>query len=165
MKQIITLIILSFHAITYSHETYFAFAEMEYNDECSCLEISIKVSSHDLNSIAENKIEDFRSLEIALNDKIQNTEIVENILLQGFQISQHQKFTQLFYEGHELNNDGNCYFFFRSEEIDNESINVRFDLFMSTYTEQQNKLIYRKSRESNETYCFFVFRRQTDIKL
>ena len=165
MKQIITIIILSFHAFTFSHETYFAFAEMEYNDDCSCLEISIKVSSHDLNSIAENKIEDFQSLESALNDKKQIADIVENILLQGFEISQHEKFTQLFYEGYELNNDGNCYFFFRSEEIDNESINVRFDLFMSTYTEQQNKLIYRNGRESNETYSFFIFNRQTDILL
>ena len=165
MKQILTLVILSFHAITYSHETYFAFAEIEYKDDCSCLEISIKVSSHDLNSIAENKIENFQSLESALNDKKQITDIVENIIFQGFQISQHEKFTQLIYEGFELNNDGNCYFFFRSEEIDNESINVRFDLFMSSYTEQQNKLIYRNSRESNETYSFFIFNRQTNIQL
>ena len=43
MKQILTLVILSIHALTYSHETYFAFAEMEYNDDCACLEISIKV--------------------------------------------------------------------------------------------------------------------------
>ena len=117
MKQIITIIILSFHAFTFSHETYFAFAEMEYNDDCSCLEISIKVSSHDLNSIAENKIEDFQSLESALNDKKQIADIVENILLQGFEISQHEKFTQLFYEGYELNNDGNCYFFLGAKKL------------------------------------------------
>ena len=165
MKQFITLVILSFHALTYAHETYFAFAEMEYNNECSRLEISIKVSSHDLNSIAESQIENFQSLESALTDKKQSTDIVANILLQGFQISQQQRFTQLFYEGFELNNDGNCYFFFRSEEIDNESINVRFDLFMNTYTEQQNKLIYRDSKESKETYSFFLFKRQTDIQL
>ena len=115
MKQFITLVILSFHALTYAHETYFAFAEMEYNNECSCLEISIKVSSHDLNSIAESQIENFQSLESALTDKKQSTDIVANILLQGFQISQQQRFTQLFYEGFELNNDGNCYFFFSSK--------------------------------------------------
>ena len=165
MKQILTLVILSIHALTYSHETYFAFAEMEYNDDCACLEISIKVSSHDLNSIAENKIENYQSLESALNDNKQITDIVENIIFQGFQISQHEKFAQLFYEGFELNNDGNCYFFFRSEEIDIELINVRFDLFMNTYTEQQNKLIYRDSKESKETYSFFLFKRQTDIQL
>ena len=149
MKQIFTLIFLSFHALTFAHETYFAFAEMEYDDKCSCLEISITVSSHDLNEIAENDIENYKGLESALIDKKQIKEITDNIILKGF----------------ELNNDGNCYFFFKSEEIEPETINVRFDLFMGIYTEQQNKIIYRNSNDINETYGFFIFKRQTDIKL
>ena len=75
MKQIFTLIFLSFHALTFAHETYFAFAEMEYDDKCSCLEISIKVSSHDLNEIAENDIENYKGLESALIDKKQIKEL------------------------------------------------------------------------------------------
>ena len=102
---------------------------------------------------------------IDLIDKKQIKEITDDIILQGFQISQAKKFTQLFYEGFELNNDGNCYFYFRSEEMDHETINVRFDLFMGIYTDQQNKLIYRNSDDINETYGFFIFKRQTDIKL
>ena len=165
MKHIFTLIFLSFHTLNFAHETYFAFAEMEYDDKCSCLEISIKVSSHDLNEIAENDIENYKSLESALIDKKQIKEITDNIILKGFQISQAKIITQLFYEGFELNNDGNCYFFFKSEEIEPETINVRFDLFMGIYTEQQNKIIYRNSNDINETYGFFIFKRQTDIKL
>jgi len=36
---------------------------------------------------------------------------------------------------------------------------------MGIYTEQQNKIIYRNSNDINETYGFFIFKRQTDIKL
>ena len=165
MKKILLLFLLSFSTFCQGHETYFAFAEMEYNKECSCLEISIRVSSHDLNLIAENQIENYQGLENALTDKKQIKDIIDNIVLKGFQISQYKSFTQLFYQGFELNNDGNCYLFLNSEEIAHDSINVQFDLFMGIYTEQQNKLIYRKSKELNETYSFFIFRRQTDIKL
>lgn len=165
MKSILLLILLAISTYSLSHETYFAFAEMEYDENCSCLEISIKVSAHDLNSIAENEIKNYSGLEKALNNEEQIQKIIQKIILPGFKITQNQKELELFYEGFELNNDGNCLFFLRTQKIERSVVNVTFDLFMSTYIEQQNKLIYNKSNHSKEPYNFFESKRETEIIL
>ncbi len=165
MKGILILFLLFLSAFSYGHDTYFAFAEMEYAEDCSCLEISIKVSAHDLNSIAENQSKDYLGLEKTLNSKAGNSTIIQQIILQGFEINQNQKKIASFYEGFELNNDGNCFFYFKTEKIEKSLIDVRFDLFMNTYLEQQNKLIYNKSDHSKKTFVFFGSSRETKLVL
>lgn len=165
MKSILLLILLAISTYSLGHETYFAFAEMEYDEDCSCLEISIKVSAHDLNSIVANEIKNYTGLEKVLNDDGQNQKVIKNFIIQGFSITQNQKEVQLFYEGFELNNDGNCLFFLRTEELEKSAVNIQFDLFMDSYIEQQNKLIYKKSNHSKEPYSFFESRRETEITL
>lgn len=165
MKGILILFLLFLSPFSYGHDTYFAFAEMEYAEDCSCLEISIKVSAHDLNSIAENQSKDYLGLEKTLNSKAGNSTIIQQIILQGFEINQNQKKIASFYEGFELNNDGNCFFYFKTEKIEKSLIDVRFDLFMNTYLEQQNKLIYNKSDHSKKTFVFFGSSRETKLVL
>ena len=109
MKGILILFLLLLSAFSYGHDTYFAFAEMEYDEDCSCLEISIKVSAHDLNSIAENQTKNYLGLEKTLNSKEGNSNIIQQIILKGFEINQYQKIVS-FYEGFELNNDGIVFF-------------------------------------------------------
>ena len=165
MKGILILFLLFLSAFSYGHDTYFAFAEMEYDEDCSCLEISIKVSAHDLNSIAENQTKNYLGLEKTLNSKEGNSNIIQQIILQGFEINQYQKKIVSFYEGFELNNDGDCFFYFKTEKLEKGLIDIRFDLFMNTYLEQQNKLIYNKSDHSKQTLVFFGSSRETKIAL
>jgi hypothetical protein len=165
MKGILILFLLLLSAFSYGHDTYFAFAEMEYDEDCSCLEISIKVSAHDLNSIAENQTKNYLGLEKTLNSKEGNSNIIQQIILQGFEINQYQKKIVSFYEGFELNNDGDCFFYFKTEKLEKGLIDIRFDLFMNTYLEQQNKLIYNKSDHSKQTFVFFGSSRETKITL
>lgn len=165
MKGILILFLLFLSAFSYGHDTYFAFAEMEYDEDCSCLEISIKVSAHDLNSIAENQTKNYLGLEKTLNSKEGNSNIIQQIILQGFEINQYQKKIVSFYEGFELNNDGDCFFYFKTEKLEKGLIDIRFDLFMNTYLEQQNKLIYNKSDHSKQTIVFFGSSRETKIAL
>jgi len=146
MKGILILFLLFLSAFSYGHDTYFAFAEMEYDEDCACLEISIKVSAHDLNSIAENQTKNYLGLEKTLNSKEGNSNILQKIILQGFEISQHQKKIVSLYEGFELNNDGDCFFYFKTEKLEKGLIDIRFDLFMNTYLEQQNKLKFRSKK-------------------
>ena len=165
MKGILILFLLFLSAFSYGHDTYFAFAEMEYDEDCSCLEISIKVSAHDLNSIAENQGKNYLGLEKTLNSKEGNSNIIQQIILQGFEINQYQKKIVSFYEGFELNNDGDCFFYFKTEKLEKGLIDIRFDLFMNTYLEQQNKLIYNKSDHSKQTLVFFGSSRETKLAL
>ena len=165
MKGILILFLLFLSAFSYGHDTYFAFAEMEYDEDCSCLEISIKVSAHDLNSIAENQTKNYLGLEKTLNSKEGNSNIIQQIILKGFEINQYQKKIVSFYEGFELNNDGDCFFYFKTEKLEKGLIDIRFDLFMNTYLEQQNKLIYNKSDHSKQTLVFFGSSRETKLAL
>ena len=165
MKGILILFLLLLSAFSYGHDTYFAFAEMEYDEDCSCLEISIKVSAHDLNSIAENQTKNYLGLEKTLISKEGNSNIIQQIILQGFEISQYQKKIVSLYEGFELNNDGDCFFYFKTEKLEKGLIDIRFDLFMNTYLEQQNKLIYNKSDHSKKTFVFFGSSRETKLAL
>lgn len=165
MKGILILFLPLLSAFSYGHDTYFAFAEMEYDEDCSCLEISIKVSAHDLNSIAEGQSNNYLGLEKTLNSKEGNSNIIQQIIFQGFEISQYQKKIVSFYEGFELNNDGDCFFYFKTEKLEKGLIDIRFDLFMNTYLEQQNKLIYNKSDHSKQTFIFFGSRRETKLAL
>ena len=165
MKKIIAIILLGISHLSYGHETYYAFAEMEYDTDCSCLEISITLSSHDLNTIAENLIQEYNGLEKSLNDTEKSQQIITEFIFKGFEITQNSKPILLSFEGFELFNDGNCLFYFKSEKVKSSQINVRFDLFMNEFSEQQNKLIFIKSEERTEPYNFFIFRRQTEIKL
>ena len=165
MKGILILFLLFLSAFSFGHDTYFAFAEMEYDEDCSCLEISIKVSAHDLNSIAENQTKNYLGLEKTLNSKEGNSNIIQQIILQGFEINQNQKKIVSFYEGFELNNDGDCFFYFKTEKLEKGLIDIRFDLFMNNYLEQQNKLIYNKPDHSKKTFVFFGSSRETKIAL
>ena len=165
MKGILILSLLFLSAFSYGHDTYFAFAEMEYDEDCSCLEISIKVSAHDLNSIAEGESNNYLGLEKTLNSKEGNSNIIEQIILQGFEINQNQKKIVSFYEGFELNNDGDCFFYFKTEKLEKGLIDIRFDLFMNTYLEQENKLIYNKSDHSKKTFVFYGSSRETKLAL
>ena len=106
MKKIIILILLGISPTSFGHETYMSFAEMEFNQECSCLEISISVSSHHLNTISEDVIQKYQGLETALNDQKQSQQIITDVILEGFTITQNSKAIYLNFEGFELFNDG-----------------------------------------------------------
>ena len=56
-------------------------------------------------------------------------------------------------------------FYFKTEKLEKGLIDIRFDLFMNTYLEQQNKLIYNKSDHSKQTLVFFGSSRETKIAL
>jgi len=149
MKNIILIALIAISHLSFGHDFFYAFAEMEYKEECSCVEISLRVSAHDLNSIAESMIEDYKGLERTLNDSDDEGQIVDKLIMKGFEIF----------------NDDECIFYFTSEGFKPETINVRFDLFMNQFSEQQNKLILIRADKQTEPYMFFIFKRQSEIKL
>jgi len=165
MKNIILIALIAISHLSFGHDFFYAFAEMEYKEECSCVEISLRVSAHDLNSIAESMIEDYKGLERTLNDSEDEGQIVDKLIMKGFEISQGTKVIEMSYQGFEIFNDDECIFYFTSEGFKPETINVRFDLFMNQFSEQQNKLILIRADKQTEPYMFFIFKRQSEIKL
>jgi len=164
MKFIIVLFFSGLCFLSSAHESYFSFAEMEYNPTCECLEVTLTVSSHDLESFAiEKKIIDSQ-LESGLIEESLRMKMIDEIIFEGFKVYDNKKEITLFYVGHELFQDGNCSIYLKSESFDKTTVQLFYGLFMNVHTEQQNKLSYKQVNKQT-VYNFFVFKRENEIEL
>ena len=68
MRIVLLQLCLLISTCIYSHNSYFSFAEMQYNQQSSCLEISICVSTHDLDFYFRQKVQDIRLEKAMEND-------------------------------------------------------------------------------------------------
>ena len=163
-----TLILFSFlvfaHFTTKAHDYYFAFAEMELNEESQKLEVTLILNSHDIDHFLESTNYTLLDLEKPSLEKNLN-ENLNNFLQSGFIISSNSIYYKLIFKGLLLKDDGNIEFYFESQKkIESEEITISFDLLMDKYSQQQNKLIYLKELEK-ETYEFLPSKTSHLIKL
>ena len=164
MKSLLLIFSLLAPALLYAHDTFFSFAEMQYDQSCQCLEISLSISSHDLEEKAELLIENYASLEESLKIESDRERILK-FVKDGFVIYQNKQQLELQLMGYELLEDGTCSMYLISESVKQENITMKYDLFMQEFSEQQNKLQYLKSPDKTEIFTFFIFRRETEINL
>ena len=109
------------------------------------------------------EITDEKNIILTLKDKdLKRT--IESQLKIGFKIKQNRQDIKLFYEGFELFEDGTCSFYLRSDKLVPSECTLFFGLFMDIYTEQQNKLNYKKENDQ-VVYNYFVFKRENTIEL
>lgn len=164
MKTFILAFLLSMPIFGLPHETYFSFAEMEYDTECNCLEVTLTLSAHDLESYADKQNILNSTLEKDLENETNGLGLVQDVILEGFKIKQNRQDIKLFYEGFELFEDGTCSFYLRSDKLVPSECTLFFGLFMDIYPEQQNKLNYKKENDQ-VVYNYFVFKRENTIEL
>ncbi len=164
MKIFILAFLLSLKTLGFAHETYFSFAEMQYDTECNCLEITLTLSAHDLDAYADRQNMLNATLEKDLESEDTRQRLVQETILKGFKIKQNRQDIILFYEGYELFEDGTCSFYLRSEQMDATECTLFYGLFMDVYPEQQNKLNYKKEKDQ-VVYNYFVFKRENTIEL
>ncbi len=89
MRSFYIFISLFISGFTFSHDYYFSFAEIQYNKETTCLEISIKVSSHDLDTYFRKKITDVSIEKARKVDSLSPK--INQFILDGFVIKQQEK--------------------------------------------------------------------------
>ena len=165
MKYIITFILITTYSLTsYCHESFFAFAEMEYNESSKCFELTLTVSTHDVEHWLQDKGLKVSELEEHYADSALNRQL-ESTLLKGFSISSLTFASVFQIAGYEVLNTGVTEFYFKA--IPNEisfPFTVKFDLLMDSFPEQQNKLtfIYRGKKQ---TYSFLTIQKEQIISL
>ena len=164
MKIFVLAFLLSLTTLGFAHETYFSFAEMQYDTKCNCLEVTLTLTAHDLEYYADQQDLLSSTLEKSLENKGNLQDLVQEIILEGFKIKQNRQDITLFYEGYELFEDGTCSFYLRSDKIDDSECTLFYGLFMDIYPEQQNKLNYKKEKKQ-VVYNYFVFKRENTIEL
>ena len=165
MKLLIIISFLSIFSLkSNAHDYYFAFAEMELNKESQKLEVTLILNSHDISHWLENKNFTLLDLEEPTLEK-NLKEGLNNFLLSGFKISHKSDHYKLIFKGILLKDDGNIEFYFESQKkVEQDEVNITFDLLMNQYNQQQNKLIYLKELKK-ETYEFLSSKKSQIIKL
>ncbi|MDG1841720.1 MAG: hypothetical protein P8I93_05185 [Crocinitomicaceae bacterium] len=154
-----------------AHEYHFSFAEVEYNSDCACLQSSISITAHDLESSLQKK----GFLVGSLQNELANngfSKAIKKELLTHFRMNISQSDGQnclvnLLIEGHEFSMDGLLHIYFSSKNInitDSSTIHFKFDLLMDVFNEQQNKLTFTY-KSIKQTISFLKESRESDLLL
>ncbi len=144
MLKKLTLIafLLFVSGLSFAHNYYFSFAEVEYNDFCGCFESSITLTTHDFEQVLRKKNLLNKNLETTLNDyKLKQN--IESIINEGFQITLENKNIELQLEGNEIALNGLTTFYLSSKPIKLTSVILfQYNLLMNEFPEEQNKLTF-----------------------
>ena len=163
-KLLLSLFVLFLSLNVFGHDYYFSFAEIEYDADHSCLLMSIKVSTHDLEYYYQKKTGESKSIEKAFEIDSCTRKIMK-FIQEGLTINQISVPIALNLEGRTTSKDGFTYFYFKSDKIDPKiALTVKYDLFMDIFTEQQNKINFIVNHQT-KSYEFLLFHREHQINI
>lgn len=140
MKNILLILFCGLQSLAFSHDFYFAFAELQYNDISQRFESTVSVSSHDVERIFYDKGWSIDDLE-SMDPNNANFAQISQWLLNQYSLSTNNTQVDLTIIGCEIELTGMIYFYIESAptEIGN-NIRIHFNLLMDEFPEQQNKL-------------------------
>lgn len=142
MKSTLLVFILLIQTSVFGHDYFFSFAEVEYNPFTQKFETTLIVSAHDLEfawkelNLSVDSLESYTSENPALKS-------VNDFITRSFVISSNAKTAQLSIVGIDVLLNGMIHFYLLSTPLEiQSSIDVRFDILMDEFPEQQNKLSF-----------------------
>jgi hypothetical protein len=126
-----------------AHDTYFSFAEVEYNDLNGNLEATLMVSTHDLEMILMEKNHLHGALTSTTIDSTLRSKL-EELINASFQLAPaNGLYFHWTLEGIENTLTGNTNIYLSTSVKERlTTLDVHFDLLMDRYPEQQNKLTF-----------------------
>lgn len=140
MKIGVFFIFIFISSISFGHAYYFAFGEMQYNNDNERFEVSIRATGHDIEEYMEHLGQGIGKLEVAKDNPIAKQKL-EEMLLKHFTISVEDKRLALELVGLEVNVKDEVVFYLVSKKIKEPKIyTIKFDLLMDYFEEQQNKI-------------------------
>lgn len=161
MKQLILAFCISICTIGFSHDYFFAFAEMQYNNDNQQFEITVRATGHDVENYLTHLGHSIPPLEEAASDPIAKQTLLQ-LIQNEFQIKKDQKLLILDLVGFEINSKDEAVFYLTTKKIEYPTqISITFNLLMSFFPEQQNKLTFFTSE--GKTYYSFLPHKNTRI--
>lgn len=164
MKFVLGLFFILISSSSFSHEYFFAFAEMEYNDITRKFEITISVTTHDLEKVYEKN----NDVKLNLQEYESNSKTSELMIAyfkRHFELKTENSTCKLNLVGYESSLNGITNFYFESDEIDiTPTLLLKNDILMDEFPNQQNKItLYHQSK--SYTYDFLSHERTKTIIL
>ncbi len=124
--------------ISSAHEYFFSFVEMEYNAVSKRMEVTLTVTTHDFERAMEENGHEIENVQTINGEDKKAIEAYVNghfSVISGYDIS------NLKLKGNDVSLDGTSNWYFESEPmIFQEEIEIRYDLLMEVFPEQQNKI-------------------------
>jgi hypothetical protein len=164
MKCNFLLVFLFLSFFSQAHESFFAFAELEYKDKQGRLEATISATAHDLERYLQQRNVISEDLAKALKDSSSyvaiNNELNSHFFVDLDPFGQNStmdgvEFIRFSLDGYEEEHSGTIRFFMHAAV--NHPISARFgitfNLLMDAHSEQQNKLTFL-FREKKSTFVF-----------
>ncbi|MBU2018260.1 MAG: hypothetical protein KJ941_01330 [Bacteroidetes bacterium] len=151
MKLIVSILALFASFSIHAHAYYFGFAEMSYNQDNQNYEVTLVLSTHDVEEYFQSKSLNIKELEDHIGDANKLAEM-SKVLLSGFKVKAGTQTLQLSSIGYEVLPNGLTHFYFNSQKIpSSQNFDIEFDLMMEFLPEQQNKLTFLQDERSITT--------------
>lgn len=150
MKLTLLILVASVPFISFGHNYFFAFAEVEYNDLTQKFEATISATAHDV----EKALDGAFVLDSVSAGVPSHTQAAESYLNERFSIFSGYDRTTFHVIGSEVQLNDVVFFYLESEKIDlHGMIEVDFNLLMKEYPDQQNKItLYFRGRTFTATF-------------
>ena len=128
--------------MAFSHDYFFAFAELKYDDFSQTLEASISASTHDLERIFEEKSWSLDAMSNLTNES-EDFQDINTWILNQFRIQSGSAQAEFTLIGCEIELNGQIHFYLESKPIEiGEKLTVSFNFLMEQLPQQQNKLTF-----------------------
>lgn len=165
MRILLAFILLLFISLkAQAHDFYFAFAEVEYNQDTQRFEGTIIFTTHDLERAIQKEHPEFPTMD-TLTVNSSSFQLIRNEIENGFSISVDGQKLEITLIGMENFLTGTSNIYFESEITHpRDEISFEYDLLMDEYEGQQNK-ISLLFNEDKETLYFINNERKQNIKL
>lgn len=147
-----------------SHNYYFGFAEMQYNEINHTLETTIVLSAHDFETILLKSNTISKSLEYLTHDSLALA-AVEAHVLSSFKVHFEGKIANFHLLGFEISSTGMIQIYLLSENIFlDKEIDITFSTMMDVFEVQQNKLTFIQNN-NKQTAVFMQNQKSSVIHL
>lgn len=146
-----------------AHDYFFSFVEMEYNAISERIEMTLTLTTHDFERALEEKGTEIENIASLSESEI---EIIERYINVHFSVRSGTSYSELTFIGNEVSLDGTSNWYFESEPIEfEEEIEIRYDVLMEAFPEQQNKVtLYHKGKTFTATFTPIDKTKQINIE-
>lgn len=143
MKKLLFLILLFSSCVLRAHEFYFAFAEIQYNEESQTFQGTLKFTAHDLEDVLldQNKLSKGISY---IEDRQHVRQVLANYLFTDFKFQYNNQNLSLKILEFEIQKNGLIFIYIESEPIllEKKSLSITFCNLMDIFKLQQNKITF-----------------------
>lgn len=163
MKSLLLFLLLSLSSSTFAHEYFFAFVELDFNEEKKVFEATLTASAHDVEDVLNEVGIPIKELEDHYIDK-EMIQKLESFILKHFEVNSNGNVTFKLI-GFEVNKQGLVNFYFSSTptELPSKELTVKFDFLMDQLEQQQNKLTFLTKPEAKTIVFLQNSRTQTIV--